>query len=309
MFSKVPQNIKNLFSTNQGYSRFTNESIEMQDLSNNFHEEIPEETSELTPIEDPDVEFTENPIYEQPQARFAPAAGAAAGGSSGSAAAASSQNSAASNAATGKAIKSGADIFSATNALLNNRMNLSTKSDMQTKYFQEAQGSEGTHMHTGLHSDMRFAARNQSLAEQKNIQTLGSAFGGPIGGLIGHFLSKNHVSDMENNLNLNTVMGTKGEMVNPGTALTDAFEENYSRSLSPSNYSISFNPYSSISSNYSSSTDSFDSYLNQVEQNARDVDSPQYADLQYPSNNYSNHDQIFSPDQPILTNFSTSDYL
>jgi hypothetical protein len=300
MFSKIPQNVKNLFSTNQGYSRFTNESIEMQDLSNNFYEETPNDNSETIPIEDPNTEFTDNPIYEQPQARFAPAAGAAAGGSSSSAAAASSQNSAASNAATGKAIKSGADIFSATNALLNNRMNLSSKSEMQNKYFQEAQGSEGTHMHTGLHADMNFAARNQTLAEQKNVQTLGSAFGGPIGGLIGHFISKNHISDMEKNLNLNTVMGTLGEMVNPATALTDAFNDRYELSSTFSD--------DSISSRYSSSTD-MTNYTNEVEQYARDFDSPQSMDLLYPSNSNSNHDQIFSPDQPILTNYSSSDYI
>lgn len=121
----------------------------------------------------------------------------------------------ASNQATGKAIKSFTDLGNSLVSGFTEKWNTHQRGGFQEKYFSERQGSQGFGMHTGLHADMRYVARNQTQAEREHIQKMGMGLGGPIGGLAAYFIAKKHTSGMEKSLDLKTATDTTGNKIDP----------------------------------------------------------------------------------------------
>lgn len=139
----------------------------------------------------------------------------AAGGAAESKAAQQAAGSSNSSQATGKAIKSFTDLSSAIVSGITEKWNTHQRGGFQEQFFNERQGSAGFGMHTNLHADMRYVARNQTQQEREHIQRFGMGVGGPIGGLAAYFISKNHVSGMEKELDLKTARDDQGNKVDP----------------------------------------------------------------------------------------------
>lgn len=137
-------------------------------------------------------------------------------------AAASKGSSASSNTKTSMAERSsgvlGKLIGAGTN-VANNRMNLRNQANVSENFFNNQLGRgehvSSPHFHAGHHSDMAFNAQTQTIREQQNIQQSWSNMLGPVGGVFGHLRSRNHVSDLERNLNFKTATDTRGNAINP----------------------------------------------------------------------------------------------
>lgn len=101
----------------------------------------------------------------------------------------------------------------------NNRMNIRNQSNASENFFNNQLGQgphvNSPHFHAAHHSDKAFNAQTQTIREQQNIQQSWSNVLGPIGGVIGHLRSRNHVSDLERNLNFKTATDTRGNAINP----------------------------------------------------------------------------------------------
>lgn len=145
--------------------------------------------------------------------------------------------------ATGKAIKSFTDLGNSLVSGFTEKWNTHQRGGFQEKYFNERQGSEGFGMHTGMHADMRYVARNQTQAEREHIQRLGTGLGGPIGGLAAYFISKKHVSGMEKNLDLKTARDIEGNKVDPqGPRGTNPYKKEENKDEEPKSRSLEETP-------------------------------------------------------------------
>lgn len=117
-------------------------------------------------------------------------------------------------------------LIGATTNIANNRMNLRNQASVSENFFNNQLGRgdhvNSPHFHAGHHSDMAFNAQTQTIREQQNIQQSWSNILGPVGGVIGHFRSRNHVSDLERNLNFKTANDTRGNSINPSDSRNNA---------------------------------------------------------------------------------------
>lgn len=109
----------------------------------------------------------------------------------------------------------------------------------QAQYLEDinGRGSFSTNMHTQLHSNMKYAAANQTLKEQQNIMDLTTAAAGPLGAIAGYIGGKFHKSSMEKKLDYNTAFSSLGGRMNPDKP----FEINSSSQLSNQNSPIEEN--------------------------------------------------------------------
>nr|QXV86412.1 hypothetical protein [Polycipiviridae sp.] len=117
-------------------------------------------------------------------------------------------------------------LVGATVNVANNRMNLRNQASVSENFFNNQLGRgdhvNSPHFHAGHHADMAFNAQTQTIREQQNIQQSWSNMLGPVGGVIGHFRSRNHVSDLERNLNFKTATDTRGNAINPAESRNNA---------------------------------------------------------------------------------------
>lgn len=163
---------------------------------------------------------TQHPLNPQLQSRSVGAiAKAASSKTSGASSNSKTSMAERSSGVIGKLIGAGVNVA-------NNRMNLRNQASVSENFFNNQLGRgdhvNSPHFHAGHHSDMAFNAQTQTIREQQNIQQSWSNMLGPVGGVIGHFRSRNHMSDLERNLNFNTANDTRGNAANPAHSRNNA---------------------------------------------------------------------------------------